>query len=158
MNRFAFIWFDLHGRIGRRTWLAFTLLIGVLGYLTELLIRQAFHWPVPLRAGDSQLLPGYLGDEVSLLASLIFLWPSLAIDIKRWHDLGRSGWLVLTVYLPALALFGFELAGAGGTTAHPDPRIAVFLYMFGLLLIVYFIILAARKGMPGVNRFGQAPH
>ena len=32
-------------------------------------------------------------------------------------------------------------------TDHPDQKIAAFLYLFGLAALVYFILLAARKGM-----------
>jgi uncharacterized membrane protein YhaH (DUF805 family) len=154
MDRFLFIWLHLKGRIGRRTWLIFAILIALLEYLVELTLRRAFHWPLPAVGPGSPLLPAYLGDEISLLSALIFLWPSLAIDIKRWHDVGMSGWAVLLVYLPATVLYGLGLAGVGGTTDHPDPKAAIFLYLFGLAVLVYFIILAARKGMPGPNRYG----
>ncbi len=157
MDRFVFIWLHLDGRIGRRTWLLFAVLIALFEYAVEILLRRAFHWPFPDGTAGSALLPSYLGDEISLLAGVIFLWPSLAIDIKRWHDLGLSGWTVLVVYGPALALYGLQLAGAGETIGHPDPRVAGVLYLFGLVFLVYFILLAARKGMPGPNRYGPPP-
>ena len=157
MEHFSYISFDFQGRIKRRTWLLFSLIIAVAGYFTELLVRRAFGLP------DTQNLPGspflwdYLGDQTSLLSALIFLWPSLAIDVKRWHDLGRSGWNTLIIYVPSLLLFALAAMGQGGTTAHPDPLIAVLLYFFGLILLGYFIVLAARKGMPAANRFGPPP-
>ena len=157
MDRFVFIWLRFTGRIKRLTWLAFAILLALLEYLTELFLRAVFHWPLPAEAAGNGFLTTYMGDEISLLASLIFLWPSLAIDVKRWHDLGLSGWFVLIVYAPALALFGFELAGAGGTVAQPDKALAASLYLFGLVVLLYFIILAARKGMPGANRYGPSP-
>jgi uncharacterized membrane protein YhaH (DUF805 family) len=157
MDRIAFVWFHLTGRIGRLTWLGFSVLIGLLEYLTESILREAFHWPSLPRFGEGQLLSAYFGDEISFLAALIFLWPSLAIDIKRWHDLGRSGWFVLIVYVPALALIGLEMAGAGGDAAHPDKRVAAFFYLFALAALVYSIILAARKGMPAPNHYGPPP-
>jgi uncharacterized membrane protein YhaH (DUF805 family) len=155
MDRFVFVWLHFNGRIGRLTWLGFALLISILELVTENLLRRAFHWPAPMRvAGDP--LSSYPGDEISLLASLIFLWPSAAIDVKRWHDIGLSGWLVLVIYLPAFAMSGFALSR--GAAAHtPDPRVAGLLYGFGLAALVYFIILAARRGEPGKNRYGPPP-
>ncbi len=100
---------------------------------------------------EARFCPAYLGDEITFLTGLIFLWPSLAIDIKRWHDLGMSGWTVLVVYLPAVVLHGLVFASVGGTTDHPDQKVAAFLYLFGLVALVYFIILAARKGMAGTK-------
>ncbi len=157
MDRFAFIWLHFRGRIARRTWLAFALSIALLEYLTELILRRVFHWPLPSTSAASPLLPSYLGDEISLLTALIFLWPSVAIDVKRWHDIGASGWMVLLIYVPAFVLYGFGFAGVGGTNLHPDARVAALLYLFGLAVLVYFIILAARRGMSGQNRYGPPP-
>src|SRR5271157_5926620 len=124
MDRFLFIWLHLKGRIDRRTWLVFAVLIALLEYVTELILRRAFHWPLPAASPGSPLLPAYLGDEISHLTALIFLWPSLAIDIKRWHDLGMSGWSVLLVYGPAVVFYGLGFEGFGGTIDHPDQRVA----------------------------------
>ncbi len=157
MDRFAFIWLHFEGRIGRRTWLLFALLIALLEFSTELILRRAFHWPLPMAAAESRLLPAYMGDEISLLTALIFLWPSIAIDMKRWHDIGLSGWMVLMIYAPAVAFYGLALAGVGGTVGHPDSRVAAALYLFGLAVLVYFIILAARRGAPEQNRYGPPP-
>ena len=157
MDRFLFIWLHLKGRIDRRTWLLFAVLIALLEYVTELILRRAFHWPFPAASPGSPLLPAYLGDEISHLTALIFLWPLLAIDIKRWHDLGMSGWTLLLVYGPAVVLYGLGFEGFGGTIDHPDQRVAAFLYLFGLAVLVYFIILAARKGMAESNQYGPPP-
>jgi uncharacterized membrane protein YhaH (DUF805 family) len=157
MDRILFIWLHLKGRIDRRTWLIFAILIALFDYLTELILRRAFHWPLPAVGPGSPLLPAYLGDEITFLTGLIFLWPSLAIDIKRWHDLGMSGWTVLVAYLPPVVLYGLAFASVGGTTDHPDQKVAAFLYLFGLAVLVYFIILAARKGMAGPNQYGAPP-
>jgi len=40
---------------------------------------------------------------------------------------------------------------------HPNQKAAAFLYLFGLAVLVYFIILAARKGTLGPNRYGPPP-
>jgi uncharacterized membrane protein YhaH (DUF805 family) len=157
MDRFLFIWLHLKGRIARRPWLAFAVLIALLEYLIDLILRRAFQWHLPPVGQWSPLLSAYLGDDILLLTGLIFLWPSLAIDIKRWHDLGMSGWTVLVVYIQAAVLYGLWFAGVGGTEYHPDQRVAAFLYLFGLAVLVYFILLAARKGMPGPNRYGPPP-
>ena len=157
MDRFAFIWLHFTGRIGRRTWLIFAASIAILEYGAELVLRRAFRWPAPAVGPGSPLLPAYLGDEISLLSALIFLWPALAIDIKRWHDLDITGWAVLAMYAPALPLYGLAFASAGGTMDYPNQKAVAFLYLFGLAVLVYFIILAARKGTPGPNRYGPPP-
>ena len=157
MDRFTFIWLHFSGRISRRSWLVFAILIALGEALTGFALRRLFHWPLPAIGAGAPLVLAYLGDEISLLSALIFLWPSLAIDIKRWHDLGVSGWAVLAVYLPLAVFYGLGFWGTGGTVDHPDPRIAAFLSLFGLGALIYLILLAARKGNPGPNRYGPPP-
>jgi uncharacterized membrane protein YhaH (DUF805 family) len=157
MERFSFVAFTLQGRINRRTWLGFALIIAVLGLLAELLIRRVFHLPMQVATPETPFLVANLGGDVEILTELIFLWPSLAIDVKRWHDLGRSGWTCLILYGPAAVLYVLEIGGFGGTVSHPDARVAVFFYVFGLIAVAYFIILAARRGTAQLSRFGVPP-
>jgi len=57
---------------------------------------------------------------ISVIFVLLILWPSLAIQVKRWHDRDKSGWWVLINFIPiigpiwALVENGF-LAGTAGT-------------------------------------------
>tara|TARA_B110000977_G_C10984175_1_gene457293 strand:+ start:227 stop:817 length:591 start_codon:yes stop_codon:yes gene_type:complete len=45
-----------------------------------------------------------MGDTgpVGLLASLVLFLPSLAVAIRRLHDIGRTGWWMLLVFIPIL--------------------------------------------------------
>ncbi len=61
MDRFLSIWLHLKGRINRRTWLVFAILIALIEYLAELMLRRAFHWPLPAVGPGSPLLPGLSG-------------------------------------------------------------------------------------------------
>lgn len=71
---------------------------------------------------DSSAVRGILG-----LAYLAFLWPSLAISIKRWHDRDKSGWWVLIAFIPfigwlwALIETGFLEGTKGPNQYGPDP-------------------------------------
>lgn len=61
------------------------------------------------------------------IVGLVFLWPGLAITIKRWHDRGKSGWWVLIVLIPlvgaiwALVETGFLRGTVGPNKYGPDP-------------------------------------
>ena len=153
MERFCYVWFALHGRIKRRTWLIFAVTIFAAESLTELLIQKAFHLSDPAVTSAGDFAAAYFNDRTALLAGLIFLWPSIALDVKRWHDIGKSGWNTLIVYGPVTAIFVLE---AIATVAVPAPLGSGVLSVFGLIVLSYFIILAARKGSPGANRFGPA--
>ncbi len=64
---------------------------------------------------------------IAVLVSLITIWPSLAIHIKRWHDRGKSGWWILIVFVPfigwiwALIETGFLPGTPGPNEYGPDP-------------------------------------
>lgn len=61
------------------------------------------------------------------LAYLVFIIPSITVMIRRIHDLGLSGWLVLLGFIPyvgGLVLFVMSLVpGQKGSNKHgPDPQ------------------------------------
>jgi uncharacterized membrane protein YhaH (DUF805 family) len=68
-----------------------------------------------------------LGDALSGLFALVNLIPGLAVWIRRLHDIDRSGWWALLIFLPILgwfALFVFAcLDGTRGANRYgPDPK------------------------------------
>lgn len=48
------------------------------------------------------LAPG--ATPLSLLISLVFLVPNIAIGVRRMHDIGKSGWFLLLALIPFLGL------------------------------------------------------
>ena len=61
------------------------------------------------------------------ILTLVFLWPSLAIYTKRWHDRDKSGWWSLIMFVPIIG---------------------------GLWLLIECGFL---RGTDGPNRFGDDP-
>lgn len=61
------------------------------------------------------------------LVGLVFLWPSLALGIKRFHDRDKSGWWVLVALIPIIGFFWIlielgMLEGTNGPNQYgPDP-------------------------------------
>ncbi|WP_298858598.1 DUF805 domain-containing protein [uncultured Sulfitobacter sp.] len=45
-----------------------------------------------------------MGDTgpIGLMASLVFFLPSIAVAIRRLHDIGRTGWWMLLVFIPLI--------------------------------------------------------
>jgi uncharacterized membrane protein YhaH (DUF805 family) len=39
---------------------------------------------------------------ISILLLAIWFWASLSLQVKRWHDLGHSGWMVLILLIPIM--------------------------------------------------------
>lgn len=85
------IFMGLRGRIPRKTFWAYGLtVLGLSAYLHALLAI----------AGLSGSSPGWEGLEG--LLELVVLWALLAVSAKRWHDLGKSGWWALLLFVPAV--------------------------------------------------------
>ncbi|WP_210760769.1 DUF805 domain-containing protein [Azohydromonas sediminis] len=111
----AQIFFSAHGRISRRTWWLYGVaaILG-LGLLLTALLRIA----------------GADEDTATAVASLVLLWPSLAISIKRWHDRDKSAWWVLVGLIPVIGGLwllienGF-LRGTPGPNRYGDDPLAV---------------------------------
>ena len=49
---------------------------------------------------------GFFGKVLGAIVSLAFLLPTLAVDVRRLHDVGRSGWWILIAFVP---IIGFLL-------------------------------------------------
>ena len=110
------VFFSFQGRIGRDTywllgiaWLLFVAFIG--GCISNM-----------IHSGTS----GLAGPLVAF--SLIpCTWMAFALQAKRWHDLGRSGWAALIGLVPVI----------------------------GLLVAVFFLGFA--RGSDSANEYGNAP-
>jgi uncharacterized membrane protein YhaH (DUF805 family) len=108
--------FSFQGRIGRKTfWLTFLALLGLL--LLNFVVTGALMPSDPALAG--------IGGLIAMLGLIVCGLASLAIQVKRWHDLDRSGWMVLVSFIPVV--------GA----------------------LVNLVCLGFLRGTPGPNRFGE---
>jgi len=67
----------------------------------------------------------------SLVGDLVFLallWPSLALQVKRWHDRDKSGWFVLVNLIPFIGWLwtliecGFLDGTQGPNRFGPSPK------------------------------------
>jgi len=104
-------------------------------------------------------------------AGLILLWPQIALYMKRLHDFGWSGWLLLLPFSVSALGVGLLIANAGpalGSAKTPEQAQALLLSpamrtpLIGLeaALAVGFVFLlwvGLTKGDAKANRFGPAP-
>ncbi|WP_293992302.1 DUF805 domain-containing protein [Sphingomonas sp.] len=92
---------------------------------------------------------------------LFFLWlglllPTLAVQVRRLHDLDRSGWWIMLSWGPYLLSF---LVGTLGAISQSGLLILIGSYLSGLswllfavLLVIYFL-----PGIKGENDYGLDP-
>ena len=110
--------FSLQGRISRRQYWANFL-------LPTFILWLVLVWLFPFRLNDAERQ-----DWPFALWSLALLWPSIATQVKRWHDRGKSGWWCLINFVPivgnlwAFVETGFLPGTEGDNHYGPDPRTA----------------------------------
>lgn len=159
--------FNPNGRVSRKgIWLGLFFPQLIAAFVSAIADMMLFASAVSTSAG--QLAAPALG--LSALVSLFFLWPNIAVSVKRFHDRGMSGWWVLwfglivgacvTFALVSLVASGSALSGAaaleqGVVAAGLFPLLAL-LAAIGVC-IAQFIILYLLPGQQGANRFGADP-
>lgn len=90
----------------------------------------------------------------SFVIGCVFLWPSIALMVKRGHDRGRPAWI-------SFALLASFLAA--GLFAEPvkilygDVAVAIFVVPVFLVGLFFVIEYAFMDGDPGRNMFGLSP-
>lgn len=122
---------SLEGRINRQKWWLGLIVLMVAMMIIMVVLTMLFGTamtPDPTTEGfsySSQLSP--MGAIIMVIVYIPFLWASICLSGKRWHDRGKSAWWILIGLVPiiggiwALVENGF-LAGTDGPNQYgPDP-------------------------------------
>jgi len=90
---------------------------------------------------------------LSSLLSLFLFVPNISVTVRRLHDTGKSGWLLLLWIVP------FIFVGFGAAMSiYSDLGGLMYLSLFVLLVVaVWMIIILAKDGTPGRNQYGLNP-
>jgi uncharacterized membrane protein YhaH (DUF805 family) len=97
------------------------------------------------------LMPGV---ALLVVAVVLFFLVNLFNNIKRLHDLGRSGWwylLVFVIYAPVAAL------ATAAREAHEVGAAAALSLLEMILTAAILAIFGALPGQSRSNRFGEPP-
>lgn len=90
------IWFSFEGRISRKVFWLYGLLLAVpLGVL----------WGIAAAISDT------LNVVVAIPMNIAFVWMALAMQVKRWHDRDKSGWWILLGFVPIANIWAFIETG-----------------------------------------------
>jgi uncharacterized membrane protein YhaH (DUF805 family) len=107
-------YFTFRGRASRSEfwwWALFVSILGVAGYVAD----------DTLTAGKTAATGGL----VTFLVMLAVWFPTVAVQVRRFHDMDRTGWLAGISFIPfgfLIMLAWFSLAGTYGPNRYgPDP-------------------------------------
>ena len=106
---FKQILFSFSGRIGRATYWGVYIVMLIISLFLILVILGI--------RGDGEGIAA-IGLIIYFLYIVISIWIELAVQVKRWHDRNKSGWMVLINFIPLVgAIWAFvELGFLRGTT------------------------------------------
>ena len=111
-------------------------------------------------------IAGFGGAWTSLVLSLLFLYPALALIVKRLHDRGRPALPFAAIYVaPGLLLNLMQTLEIGFTPVRFGDLVAMQPTTFGLAAtalalgtaLVAFVDLCLMRGARADNDFGPAP-
>jgi uncharacterized membrane protein YhaH (DUF805 family) len=115
---------DFSGRSCRREYWMFTLLSVVVATVAVFVMIAG---GVPGTDGDGTPGAGFwLGAALIVIWGLASIIPSIAVQVRRFHDQDRSGWMILLGFIPYVgSLIVFIFMCLKGTTGPnrfgPDP-------------------------------------
>jgi uncharacterized membrane protein YhaH (DUF805 family) len=134
-------YFDFSGRSSRAEYWFFT----------------AFIWFVSLLILAAQQLLGEAVESVLTVVNglfgLVTFVPSLAVAVRRLHDINRSG-LVLLKYIIAATVVGVLMPAAMLTGSFG----AGLLLLAAVVVALKFLMLMVSEGDPGPNPYGPNPY
>ena len=148
--------FSTKGRIGRLRYLAYSMIYNfiimfLIGILSAILI--------PMVAGDE----GESGAMMVVVMALIYL-PVFAVFFivarRRLHDLDRTGWLTLLMFVPLInVIFGLYLlfgSGSPGMNKYgPAPQENTALEIIICLIVPIFIGILAAIAIPSYQDYAN---
>ena len=144
--------------------------------------RSEYWWPVAVNAGISMgsnflaiilmLVSAkvpflfIIGAVINLIMSLymfVTLIPTLAVQVRRFHDLNKSAWFTFAPTF--LLLFLVVVAGIGAVLEYALPELGTFSAIKNVLFVgggiglfgsvIIWFIYTCLPGTPGPNRYGD---
>lgn len=136
--------FGVEGRIGRLRYLAWSLAAGLIAMLAGGIGFAIF---AALGLQSDLSLGTVVGALLICVASIAMLVFYIQIGVKRLHDMGWSGWLLLLSLLPYVGAAFVMIPGVG----------AILSGIFSLAGGVFSIVMLVVPGSNIANRYGAPP-
>ena len=120
----------------------FTLIISIVLNVIDKLVGSTYTYYL---SSGVPVVQGY----ISGLYNLALFIPSIAVQVRRLHDVNKSGHLLWLFFVPILAMVGALLAGA--------IALMILLVLVILGIAIWMLVLYCKKGTDGPNKYGEDP-
>lgn len=94
--------FSFQGRAGRKTWW-----LTVLAWTAIALVAQG----LAVAGAFVSETVGTLATILALLLGIVALIAMLAVSVRRWHDVDKSGWWVFIGLVPVVGIYALVMNG-----------------------------------------------
>ncbi len=161
------LFLSFKGRISRLHWWIGALLVIALDYAISIPVLWGLGGDPNYYWNDAMPTKKVaLADSIAFLATLHF---SLAVDIKRIHDRGRSAYLLVPLYLFSLAVIlsqslDWDQAIIWTVTKGVEENLPFEAYVLGAFFVIMLaytlwmvIELGFLRGTSGLNKYGSDP-
>lgn len=155
-----FLLFSFRGRINRAQYWLGTSLVGVATVVSQVLIAAISGGSALEAKTLAERFGAFAGASALVLPlTVLVLWSSLAIQFKRFHDRGRTGWISMApiagMLMLILTIVGDAMSNAPFSKVFDD--IVPYFWGFILVGIGFFIDLGCLPSKEGPNRYGGPP-
>ncbi|HEY1974055.1 MAG TPA: DUF805 domain-containing protein [Pseudonocardia sp.] len=142
---------DFTGR-ARRTefWMFMLVSLGIVIVLA--IIQNLFGWHGGARTTEISGHAVGAGGPLTLIYNLATVIPTIAVSVRRLHDIGRSGWWWLLTFVSALLLLVSMVALF--VTGSWWPWIPALLALGANILVFVWWVLPGQRGH---NKYGPDP-
>jgi uncharacterized membrane protein YhaH (DUF805 family) len=100
---------------------------------------------------------GVGGEALAIILSLVFLYPSFALNVKRAHDRDMPSLLVAIFFAILIVVDVMQLLGVGQTEEGPTTPYLLVTIPWSLFAIYMFVQLGCLRGTEGANQYGPDP-
>ena len=106
-----------------------------------------------------KILDSLLFDDIEIIGSIyglaIFI-PGLAVSVRRFHDIGKSGWQLLIAYAMIILFAGLAIVGS---LAYSFNSSILQFICFGVILVVgiWLLVMFCTEGDSFTNKYGPDP-
>jgi uncharacterized membrane protein YhaH (DUF805 family) len=142
---FGYLYTSFDGRINRKPYWLAAILLAVVGIVLGFIIG---------------IVAGTAGGPiafVTLLIQLVFLYPSVALMVKRLHDRNHPSWWAAFIMVPVILHSITNIMGVTGNPLDLNALDYLLMLITFVVSIWFFVELGCLRGTVGPNNYGPDP-